>query len=93
LLRVAGCASADAGIERWTNQATGDTYWRSISRDKFTNHALYLWLQQETAAIYDQMYEMAVHCARQAERAFNFERGHTARRFIPAGPYTGVHCP
>jgi hypothetical protein len=53
-------------------------------RDKFTNHDLYLWLQQETAAIYYQMYEMALHCARQAERAFNFERGHTARRFIPA---------
>ena len=29
-------------------------------RDKFTNHALYLWIQQETAAMYYQMYEMAL---------------------------------
>ena len=60
-------------------------------RDKFTNHALYLWLQQETAAIYYQMYEMALHCARQAERAFNFERGHTARRFVPAEIWDNLH--
>jgi hypothetical protein len=53
-------------------------------RDKFTKHTLYLWLQQETAAIYYQMYEMALQCARNAEDSFNFERGHTARRFIPA---------
>lgn len=60
-------------------------------RDKFTNDALYLWLQKETAAIYYQMYEMALHCARQAERAFNFERGHTARRFIPAEIWDELH--
>ncbi|MDZ7363649.1 MAG: insecticidal toxin complex protein [candidate division KSB1 bacterium] len=60
-------------------------------RDKFTNHALYLWMQQETAAIYYQMYEMALHCARQAQRAFNFERGHTARQFIPAEIWDNLH--
>ncbi len=53
-------------------------------RDKFTSHALYLWMQQETAAMYYQMYELALHCARQAQRAFNFERGYTAKKFIPA---------
>jgi hypothetical protein len=60
-------------------------------RDKFTSHALYLWLQQETAAIYYQMYEMALHCARQAQRAFNFERGHTARRFVPGEIWDNLH--
>ncbi|MDH3602837.1 MAG: insecticidal toxin complex protein, partial [Candidatus Tectomicrobia bacterium] len=60
-------------------------------RDKFTNHALYLWMQQETAAIYYQMYEMALHCARQAQRAFNFERGHTARQFIPTEIWDNLH--
>jgi Tc toxin complex TcA C-terminal TcB-binding domain len=60
-------------------------------RDKFTNHALYLWMQQETAAIYYQMYEMALHCARQAQRAFNFERGHTTRQFIPAEIWDNLH--
>jgi hypothetical protein len=60
-------------------------------RDKFTNHALYLWMQQETAAIHYQMYELALHCARQAQRAFNFERGHTARQFIPAEIWDNLH--
>ena len=60
-------------------------------RDKFTNHALYLWMQQETAAIYYQMYEMALHFARQAQRAFNFERGYTTRQFIPAEIWDNLH--
>lgn len=54
----------------------------SFLRDKFTSHELYLFLQQETAALHQQMYELALRAARQAERAFNFERGHTARRFV-----------
>lgn len=60
-------------------------------RDKFTNHGLYLWMQQETAAMHYQMYELALHCARQAQRAFNFERGHTARQFIPAEIWDNLH--
>ena len=52
-------------------------------RDKFTAQDLYLYLQKETAAFYYQSYELALRAARQAERAFNFERGHTTRRFIP----------
>lgn len=52
-------------------------------RDKFTNHALYLWLQRETAALHNQMYVLALHTARQAQRAFNYERGYTARSFVP----------
>lgn len=60
-------------------------------RDKFTNHALYLWMQQETAAMHYQMYELALHCARQAQRAFNFERGHTTRQFIPAEIWDNLH--
>jgi hypothetical protein len=60
-------------------------------RDKFTNHALYLWMQQETAAMHYQMYELGLHCARQAQRAFNFERGHTARQFIPGEIWDNLH--
>jgi hypothetical protein len=60
-------------------------------RDKFTNHALYLWMRQETAAIHYQMYELALHCALQAQRAFNFERGHTTRQFIPAEIWDNLH--
>ena len=63
---------------------------QNVLRDKFTSHSLYLWMQQETAAIYYQMYEMALHCARQAESAFRFERA-TARRFIPADIWDNLY--
>jgi hypothetical protein len=62
-----------------------------VLRDKFTNHALYLWLQQETAALHTQMYELALHTARQAQRAFNYERGHTQRNFLPAEMWDNLH--
>src|SRR5207247_374070 len=52
-------------------------------RDKFTNHSLFLWLQQETSALHARSYELALHMARQAQRAFNYERGHTVRCFLP----------
>lgn len=60
-------------------------------RDKFTNHALYLYLQQETAALYSRMYELALCTARQAQRAFNYERGHTTRRFLPGEVWETLH--
>jgi hypothetical protein len=60
-------------------------------RDKFTNHALFLWMQKETAALYYQMYELALHTARQAQRAFNYERGHTTRSFIPSELWDNLH--
>ncbi len=51
-------------------------------RDKFTAHNLYLFLQKETAGLYSRMYHMALHAARHAEGACNFELGHTTRRFF-----------
>jgi len=60
-------------------------------RDKFTNHALYMWLQQETAALHYQMYELALQTARQAERAFNYERGYTTRSFVPTKTWDNLH--
>ena len=60
-------------------------------RDKFTSHTLFLWLQKETAALYYQMYELALHSARQAQSAFNYERGHTTRRFIPTDIWDNLH--
>ena len=64
---------------------------QEVLRDKFTNHALYLFLQQETAALHYQMFELALHTARQAQRAFNYERGHTARTFLPTEPWDNLH--
>ena len=60
-------------------------------RDKFTATDLYLWLQKETAALYRQMYKVAHHAAREAQRAYNFERGHTTRRFLPEDGWDNLH--
>ena len=60
-------------------------------RDKFTATDLYLFLQKETAALHRQMYEMAHRAAHEAQCAFNFERGHTTRRFIPEETWEDLH--
>jgi len=60
-------------------------------RDKFTNQELYLFLQQETAALYRQGYELARHVATEAQAAFNLERGHTHRTFLPSGAWDDLH--
>jgi hypothetical protein len=64
---------------------------QNFLRDKFTSHELYLFLQPEAAALYYQTYDLALHAARQAERAYNLERGHTARRFLPPGTWDDLH--
>ena len=60
-------------------------------RDKLSSHAVYLSLQKDTAELYYKMYELAHQSARQAERAFNFERGHTTRRFLPEEGWDNLH--
>jgi hypothetical protein len=60
-------------------------------RDKFTNQELYLFLQQETAALYRQSYELARHVAAEAQHAFTLERGHTHRTFLPSGAWDDLH--
>jgi receptor-binding and translocation channel-forming TcA subunit of Tc toxin/ABC toxin-like protein len=60
-------------------------------RDKFTGGELYLYLQRETAGLHRQMYELALHASRRAQHAFNRERGHTARRFLPEEGWDGPH--
>jgi hypothetical protein len=60
-------------------------------RDKFTDDALYLYLQKETAALHYQMYELALHTARQAQKAFNYERGYTDKKFVPSEAWNNLH--
>jgi hypothetical protein len=60
-------------------------------RDKFTAHDLYLFLQKETAALYAKTYDLALQAARQAQHAFNLERGHTSRRFLPECAWDSLH--
>ena len=71
-------------------QLEHSTEMQNFLRDKFTAHELYLFLQAETTALFYQMYELALHTARQAERAFNFERGDTTRRFLPQHALCGT---
>jgi hypothetical protein len=64
---------------------------QNFLRDKFTSHELYLYLQREAAALYYQTYDLALQAARQAQRAFNLERGHTTRHFLPTGTWDDLH--
>jgi hypothetical protein len=68
-------------------QAGNTTETIDLQRDKTTASHHFLWLQKETAALYRHLYDLAACAAEQAERAFNTERGFTARRFLPAEPW------
>jgi Tc toxin complex TcA C-terminal TcB-binding domain len=74
--------------ERMIEQATETL---DIFRDKFTNHAFYLFLQKQTADLYRMVYGLALNEAHEAERAFNFERGHTTHKFIGCGNWDNLH--
>lgn len=59
-------------------------------RDKFTNQQLYLWQQQELAALHYQMYECALQTAKQTQAAFVRERGYK-RNFLDCGIWDNLH--
>jgi hypothetical protein len=50
---------------------------QNFLRDKLTKHELYLFLQQETVALYRQAYRLSVQIAQDTQTAFKFERGET----------------
>ena len=90
------------GAQRRRDQALADlnvqerqieqiTEVENFLRDKFTAHNLYLFLQKETASLYSRMYHLALRAAHQAESAFNFERGHTTRRFLEECAWDSLH--
>ena len=84
----------DAALRELNNhqrQIENATEVLNFLRDKFTSHQLYLWLQKETAALHYQMFEVASQIARQAQHAFNYERGHLARTFLPADAWDDLH--
>jgi hypothetical protein len=74
--------------QRQIEQSTEVT---NFLRDKFTNHAVYLFLQKNTADLHYQIYELALSAAREAERAFHFERGHDARKFVCCEGWDNLH--
>jgi hypothetical protein len=65
---------------------------QNFLRDKFTSQDLYLHLQKETVALHRRTYDLAFDMACKAERAFNFERGHTNRRFLPGQCWDNLHA-
>jgi hypothetical protein len=64
---------------------------QDFMRDKFTKHELYLFLQQETTALYRQAYTLAVQIAKDAQDAFKFERGDIERNFLYNLDWNNLH--
>lgn len=62
-----------------------------LLRDKFTNHAVYLFLQKQTADLYHCVFQLALNHAFEAERACNIELGHTTREFIGRHQWDNLH--
>ena len=79
----------ELNIQQRTIEQTNETL--DLLRDKFTNHAFYLFLQKHTADLYRMVYELALNEAREAERAFNFERGHTTHKFVGCDDWDNLH--
>lgn len=57
---------------------------QDFSRDKASRYELYLYLQQENAALYRQCYEMALRTAQEAQQAVRYELGDTTLNYIPS---------
>ena len=77
----AGQALRELNIQQGQIEQATETL--DFLRDKFTNHAFYLFLQKQTADLYRMDVRACLRRAREAERAFNFERGHTAAQSLP----------
>jgi hypothetical protein len=58
---------------------------------KFTKYELYLFLQQETMALYRESYKIAMQIAREAEMAFRYERGDSERHFLHGTNWDNLH--
>jgi Tc toxin complex TcA C-terminal TcB-binding domain/Neuraminidase-like domain len=54
-------------------------------KNKFSNEALYVWMQESLKMFYRQTYNLAYELAKKAEMTFRFERGISNSNFIQAG--------
>ena len=68
-------AAALRELNNYQQQMEHSAEVQDFMRGKFTKQELYLFLQQETAGLYRQAYELAFQTARKAQYAFCFERG------------------
>jgi hypothetical protein len=62
-----------------------------LMESKFTKYELYLFLQQETMALYRRSYKTAMQIAREAEMAFRYERGEVDRHFLQERTWDNLH--
>src|SRR5262249_52635261 len=76
---------ADQELKNHEAQIANAQQIEDFLRDKFTNEELYAWMRGEVSTLYFQCYQMAYDLAKQAERAFRFERGLTESNFIQFG--------
>ncbi|TDG02548.1 insecticidal toxin complex protein [Paraburkholderia guartelaensis] len=83
--------SALKNLDMHQRQIEHATDVQNFLRDKFTAPELYLYLQKETAGLHRRMYTLALDAARQAQHAFNLERGHTRRHFVPDCAWDDLH--
>lgn len=66
---------AEYEINQLEKEIDHNTAVADFMRDKFTNAQLYQWMAGRLSGLYSRTYEMALDLARQAEKAFQFERG------------------
>ncbi len=64
-----------------------------FARDKASRYELYLYLQQENAALYRQFYDLAMQTAVGAQQSLRYELGDPGLSYIPsaAGSWNSLH--
>jgi len=86
---------ADVALRELNNQQRQIEHSREVNNflsDKFSGPALYRFLQRHTTRLHRHMYDLAYQSGLQAQRAFNYERGHTTQRFINNEPWDNLHA-
>ena len=64
---------------------------QNFMRDKSTKGELYLFLQQETAAQFRQVYDLAMKSAKEVQEALWFERGNFEHNFLTEQMWDDLH--
>jgi hypothetical protein len=64
---------------------------QDFMRDKTAGLDLYLFLQQETAILYRQAYDLALRTSLEAQHMFYYERRDVLRDFIPLSSWSNLH--
>jgi len=78
-------AIAEKELENHYKQIENASAVEDFLRSKHTNQELYTWMLSQVSTIFFQSYKLAYDMAKQAERAFRFERGLTSSNYIQFG--------